>query len=127
MNSAVAAPTTVLSTWKTDGTPVATPVWAVAVGGHCYFTTPSNTWKVRRLARNPRVTVAPGTKRGEPTGPALDATAVRVEDRHECRGVERALIARHPVAHRMISLVTRLRRAETLVYRLEASVAGAGS
>jgi uncharacterized protein len=127
MDSAVGAPTTVLCTWKADGTPVATPVWAVMVGRTAYFTTPSNTWKVRRLARNPQVTVAPGAKRGQPTGPAIAAIATLVEDPNECRGVERALLGRHPVAHRVITLVTRLRRAETLVYRLEPADREAGS
>jgi uncharacterized protein len=120
MDAAIAAPTTVLSTFKADGSPVATPVWSVMVGGTAYFTTPSNTWKVRRLARNPQVTVAPGTKKGEPTGPARTAIAARVEDPNECRAVERALLDRHPVAHRVITIVTRLRRARTLVYRLVA-------
>jgi PPOX class probable F420-dependent enzyme len=127
MDAVIAAPTTVLSTWKADGTPVATPVWAVMVGDAAYFTTPSNTWKVRRLARNPRVTVAPGTKKGEPTGPSLTAIAARVEDPTECLAVERALLERHPVAHRVITIVTRLRRAKTLVYRLEPADGEAGS
>ncbi|WSF37079.1 PPOX class F420-dependent oxidoreductase [Streptomyces sp. NBC_01351] len=47
-----------LTTFRKDGTPVATPVWAVADGGELYVWTRTKTWKVKRIRNNGRVTVA---------------------------------------------------------------------
>ncbi len=46
--------------------------------GMGYFMTAADTWKVKRLASNPRVTVAPGTFKGEALGPAIEGTARRL-------------------------------------------------
>ena len=59
-----------LTTFKQDGTPVATPVWVVSDDGRRLLVwTGPNTWKVKRLRRNPRVVVSAsdfrGRKRGE--------------------------------------------------------------
>jgi len=54
------------------------PVGTVASEGKLYFMTAASTWKVKRLASNPRVTVAPGTFKGEALGPAIEGTARRL-------------------------------------------------
>jgi hypothetical protein len=55
-----------LTTFKRDGTPVATPVWAVALdGGKIGFWTSSGSGKAKRLARTARVTVQPCNARGQ--------------------------------------------------------------
>ncbi|MBT2481129.1 PPOX class F420-dependent oxidoreductase [Streptomyces sp. ISL-94] len=53
-----------LTTFRKDGTPVATPVWAVADGGELYVWTRSDSWKVKRIRNNARVTVAACDVRG---------------------------------------------------------------
>ncbi|MGW7333260.1 PPOX class F420-dependent oxidoreductase [Streptomyces sp. NPDC054840] len=53
-----------LTTFRKDGTPVATPVWAVADGGELYVWTRSDSWKVKRIRNNGRVTVTPCDMRG---------------------------------------------------------------
>ncbi|MGW6710708.1 PPOX class F420-dependent oxidoreductase [Streptomyces sp. NPDC054956] len=53
-----------LTTFRKDGTPVATPVWAVADGGELYVWTRSDSWKVKRIARDGRVTVVACDVRG---------------------------------------------------------------
>ncbi|MFJ4777121.1 PPOX class F420-dependent oxidoreductase [Streptomyces sp. NPDC088762] len=53
-----------LTTFRKDGTPVATPVWAVADGGELYVWTRSDSWKVKRIRNNGRVTVAACDVRG---------------------------------------------------------------
>ncbi|MFI7359816.1 PPOX class F420-dependent oxidoreductase [Streptomyces avidinii] len=53
-----------LTTFRKDGTPVATPVWAVADGGELYVWTRTETWKVKRIRNNGRVTVAACDVRG---------------------------------------------------------------
>ncbi|WP_327279394.1 MULTISPECIES: PPOX class F420-dependent oxidoreductase [unclassified Streptomyces] len=53
-----------LTTFRKDGTPVATPVWAVADGGELYVWTRSDSWKVKRIRNNGRVTVSACDVRG---------------------------------------------------------------
>ncbi|MFJ3924591.1 PPOX class F420-dependent oxidoreductase [Streptomyces sp. NPDC090022] len=53
-----------LTTYRKDGTPVATPVWAVAEAGELFVWTRTHTWKVKRIRNNPRVTVAACDVRG---------------------------------------------------------------
>nr|WSX49046.1 PPOX class F420-dependent oxidoreductase [Streptomyces sp. NBC_00974] len=53
-----------LTTFRKDGTPVATPVWAVADGGELYVWTRSDSWKVKRIRNSGRVAVVPCDARG---------------------------------------------------------------
>jgi uncharacterized protein len=71
--------TALLTTFRRDGRAVATVVGLSVHDGKAYFTTWSTTGKVKRLARNPEVTLAPSTRQGKPTGPALAGTAHRLE------------------------------------------------
>jgi PPOX class probable F420-dependent enzyme len=59
-----------LTSFKRDGTGIATPVWFVTDDGRLLVLTASDSLKVRRISRNPEVTLAPcsasGRVRGEP-------------------------------------------------------------
>ena len=70
--------TTILTSFRRNGTGVGSPVGTVASQGKLYFMTAASTWKVKRLASNPRVTVAPGTFKGEALGQAIEGTACRL-------------------------------------------------
>lgn len=74
-----------ITTYRRDGSPVATPVWVTGSGGRLYVWTGARTGKARRIRANPQVTLAPCTARGNPTGPAVPATAdvVALADRPE--------------------------------------------
>jgi uncharacterized protein len=55
------------TTFRRDGTPVATPVWSVPLGpGRLGFWTSSGSGKAKRLAHTSRVTVQPCDVRGNP-------------------------------------------------------------
>ena len=68
-----------LITYRRDGTPVPTPVWAAPADGLLYVRTERASGKVKRLRRDPRLLVAPCTVRGEPLGAPLEARAVVLE------------------------------------------------
>jgi len=68
-----------LETFKKNGEGVKTPVWFVLHNDALYVYTEADSWKVKRIRRNPRVRVAACTMRGAVTGPWLDATASLVE------------------------------------------------
>ncbi|MER6911960.1 PPOX class F420-dependent oxidoreductase [Streptomyces sp. NPDC000594] len=53
-----------VTTYRRDGTGVATPVWFALDGGQLHVWTNSESWKVKRLRRDPRVTVAVCDVRG---------------------------------------------------------------
>ena len=65
-----------LTTYRRDGTPVSTPVWFVEQEGRLFVTTGAESYKAKRLRRNPAAMVAPCTARGVPKG---DAIPVQVE------------------------------------------------
>jgi PPOX class probable F420-dependent enzyme len=70
-----------LTTYKRDGTQVSTPVWVVSDDGKRLLVwTGSNTWKAKRLRRDPRVLVAASDARGNAKGEALPGTARFVDE-----------------------------------------------
>ncbi|MET9568894.1 PPOX class F420-dependent oxidoreductase [Streptomyces virginiae] len=71
-----------LTTFRKDGTPVATPVWAVADGGELYVWTRSDSWKVKRIRNDGRVTLAPCDVRGrvEEGAPVVEGRARLLDD-----------------------------------------------
>lgn len=61
-----------LTTFRKDGTPVATPIWAVRDGADLVVWTVADSWKVKRLRRNPSVLVQACDARGKKTtGPEV--------------------------------------------------------
>jgi PPOX class probable F420-dependent enzyme len=111
--------TVLLTTYRRDGTPVGTPVHLVVDGDHAWFRTYDHAWKYKRLMRNPEVEVAPSTLRGQPTGPALHATA-HVVDGNDARTAARALGQRHPILHGwLIPWFHRLRGWRTVHFRVD--------
>ncbi|WP_433053264.1 PPOX class F420-dependent oxidoreductase [Dactylosporangium sp. CS-033363] len=57
-----------VTTFRRDGTPVPTPVWAARDGDALMVWTAAGSGKVKRIRRDGTVTVAPCTVRGKPTG-----------------------------------------------------------
>lgn len=51
---------------RRDGTPVPTAVWVVPFEDGYAFTTDADSWKVRRIANDPRVTIQASNVRGRP-------------------------------------------------------------
>jgi uncharacterized protein len=110
--------TALLTTYKRDGTPVATPVTVAVVDDRAYFRTWDTSWKAKRLRRNPEVEVAPSTARGEPRGEPVAATA-RLLSGSEERAARRALTRRSPVLQGvLVPLAHRLARYRTVHYEL---------
>jgi hypothetical protein len=71
-----------LTTFKHDGTGVATPVWFVTEAGKILIVTDAESYKVRRIRRNPSVTVAECTASGRLRRSPVSARAQRLP-RHE--------------------------------------------
>lgn len=108
----------VVTTYKRDGSAVATAVNVVVIGDHAYFRTWSTAGKAKRLRRDSRVTIAPSTARGKPTGPPIPATA-RLLGPDEVPPVRQALSKKYPIIQgRLVPLAHRLRHYDTVHYEL---------
>src|SRR5580704_16732333 len=65
-----------LTTFRRDGTTAAVPVWVVSDDGERLLVwTGADTWKVKRIQRDPRVLIAPADYRGRELGPHVEAQA----------------------------------------------------
>jgi PPOX class probable F420-dependent enzyme len=64
-----------LTTFKRDGTPVATPVWVVGQNGHLLVHTAAGSWKVKRIRRDSHVQVAPCSATGKVRAEGVDGEA----------------------------------------------------
>lgn len=101
-----------LESFRVDGSAVATPVWIAPDGAgseRLLVWTRTDSYKVRRIRRNPRVRLAECTARGKVTGPWSEGRAV-VLDLSENRRVGDRLIAKYGLQARIGLLLSRWRR-----------------
>lgn len=113
-----------LTTFRRDGTPVSVPVWFVQHGDGVYFTTHPNTWKVKRIAHNPRVEIGPCTMTGKPLGPAVPGRARRLDDPAQAADAKRILYEKYRPLVYLVEGFERLqkrigRHTERFMYEIE--------
>jgi uncharacterized protein len=88
-------------TFKRSGEAVPTPTWfGLGDDGNVYTHTFADSWKVKRIAREPRVLVAPCDPRGKPLGLAIEGHA-RVLPEAEWGRAERAIAANYGVGRKL--------------------------
>jgi uncharacterized protein len=99
-----------LTTYKRNGDGVATPLWLVGDGDHLVMWTPADTWKVKRVRRDPRVTLARCGRRGKVDAgePSVDGVAEVVDDAPEVSRIETVLRRKYGVEYRIVTLIERL-------------------
>lgn len=68
-----------LTTFKRDGTPVATPVWVAGDAGTLLVITEADSGKAKRLRNSGEVRVAACDMRGNVRGDSFDGTAVLLD------------------------------------------------
>jgi PPOX class probable F420-dependent enzyme len=97
-----------LTTFRKDGTPVATPVWLVRDGDILRVITQADSGKAKRLRNDSRVLLAPCDARGTLKGAQVEGTAV-LQDATETELTARLVEARYGLLGRL--LMWRSRRA----------------
>lgn len=112
-----------LTTYRKDGTPVATPLWAVADDGKLYVWTVTDSWKVKRLRRNPAVTVQPCDVKGTPHGAVVEGTG-RILDAAETERVRGLLRRKYRLFGPLVILGSTLRRGKSGTVGIEITPAG---
>jgi uncharacterized protein len=115
-----------LTTFRRDGTPVATPVWfARTAQDAVVVVTQADSGKVKRLRNDPRCTVAPCDVRGRTEVPAVAATG-RTLDGQAAADADRALARRYGLAWHLFGLAARLRRRDPASSRTHLVLTAAG-
>ena len=98
-----------LTTFRKDGTPVATPVWVARDGETLVVTTERSSGKAKRLRNSSNVLLAPCDMRGKLTGDAVDGTAELLDDAGTER-VSKLIGERYGLQFKLIYLVEKVRR-----------------
>ncbi|MEU1598137.1 PPOX class F420-dependent oxidoreductase [Streptomyces sp. NPDC005708] len=100
-----------ITSYRKNGTGVATPVWVVRDGDALGVWTTADSWKVKRIRARADVLVGPCDVRGNPTGDQVPAIAELTDAPATAR--YRQLIARkYGILGRLTLLGSRLRRGE---------------
>ncbi|QSB17477.1 PPOX class F420-dependent oxidoreductase [Natronosporangium hydrolyticum] len=122
MAELAAAKYVLLTTYRRDGRAVATPVWIVPFDGALGVWTVADSGKVKRIRREPAVTVATCDIRGNQPGPAYPARAEVLPAAASDR-VGRAVLAKYGLVGRLTMWGSRLRRgrAGTVGLRIQLS------
>lgn len=77
-----------LTTYRADGTGVATPVWLAREGDAIVIITKAGSGKIKRLRHDPRVSLAPCDARGRVTGPSAEGMAKLLDEARTSRVAE---------------------------------------
>jgi len=100
-----------LVTYRRDGTPVPTPVWAAPAGGLLYVRSERAAGKLKRLRNDSRLLVAPCTVRGKPLGAPFEARARMLAPAEE-PVAEAALAARYGLGRELFERTMDLLRVD---------------
>src|SRR4051794_19575166 len=99
-----------VTSFKRDGSPVATPVWFVSDRGRLFALTDRDSAKVRRMRRDPRVLVASCRADGKLRGEAFSARVEVLTVTADLDRVQRLLRHRYKVSYPAVMLMYRLGR-----------------
>ena len=99
-----------VTSFKRDGTGVATPVWFVADVRRLVALTDLHSAKVRRMRRNPRVLVASCRADGKLRSEPLPARVEVLTATPELERVQKRLSERYKISYRLVMLIYRLGR-----------------
>jgi len=100
-----------LTTFKKDGSAVATPVWVARDGQELVVITHATSGKAKRIRNNRHVVLAPCDMRGKVTGPSVDGMA-QLTDSTESEHIAAQIKRKYGLAYTAIGLLEKLRRRE---------------
>ncbi|MER5469844.1 PPOX class F420-dependent oxidoreductase [Streptomyces sp. NPDC002685] len=101
-----------ITSYRKNGTGVATPVWVVPDGAALGAWTVADSWKVKRIRNRADVLVGPCDVRGRPTGEQIAATA-EILDAAETARYRKLIARKYGLMGRLTLFGSRLRRGES--------------
>lgn len=99
-----------LITFRKDGTGVPTPVWAVPEGDALLVWTTADAWKVRRVRRDPWVSVQACDARGRKLHGPIAYGRAEIVTGADADAVRAAIVRKYGLMGRLTILGSRLRR-----------------
>ncbi|HLY50187.1 MAG TPA: PPOX class F420-dependent oxidoreductase [Solirubrobacteraceae bacterium] len=97
-----------VTSFKRDGTAVATPVWFVSDGERLFAFTDLRSAKVRRIHHNPHVLVASCRPDGKLRREPVSAHAEVLTEAADLERVQRLLLERYKISYRVVMVFYRL-------------------
>ncbi|MEV0224519.1 PPOX class F420-dependent oxidoreductase [Streptomyces sp. NPDC050704] len=101
-----------VTSYRKNGTGVATPVWVVRDGETLGVWSAEDSWKVKRIRNRGDVLVGPCDARGNPTGEQIPATA-EICDQDATERYRKLIARKYGVIGRLTMLGSRLRRGKS--------------
>lgn len=114
-----------ITSYRKNGTGVATPVWVVRDGDALGVWTVADSWKVKRIRARGDVLVGPCDLRGRPTGDQIPATA-EICDAPTSARYRRLIARKYGITGRLTLLGSRLRRGENGTVGIRVTLTPAG-
>jgi uncharacterized protein len=99
-----------VTSFKRDGTGVATPVWFVSDGRRLFALTDLHSAKIRRIRRNPHVLIASCRADGKLRSEPVPARAEVLTAAPKLERVQKLLIERYKLSYRIVMLIYRVGR-----------------
>jgi len=110
-----------LTTYRRDGSAVATPVNIAVEGDRAYARSWNRAGKAKRIGRNPRVELAPCTMSGKVTGPSMSARA-RIIEADEAKHAASLIARKHRILQGvLVPIWHKLRGFKTVHFELTAT------
>jgi PPOX class probable F420-dependent enzyme len=113
-----------LTTYRRDGTTVATPVWFAPAGRQLLIWTDARSGKVRRIRRDHRISVCTCTVRGRPSSQPAHGTAEFLNAEQSALA-QRRLRRRYCLAMRLYNAYGTVRRWQGQAAHIALTVSGA--
>lgn len=118
-----------LTTFKRNGDAVASPMWIIGEGERLLVWTPADAWKVKRIQRDPRVTVTPCGRTGKvpPGQSVVEGTAEVITDPREVARIEALIKRKYGWEFRLVTLIETIAvrgRKPRFIVRITPSKAG---
>ena len=98
-----------ITSYRKNGTSVATPVWVVRDGDALGVWTVADSWKVKRIRARKDILIGPCDLRGHPTGTQVPAVA-EIGDEATVARYRRLIVRKYGIDGRLSLLGSRLRR-----------------
>jgi uncharacterized protein len=102
-----------LTTFKKTGDGVSSPMWFALDGEKVYMTTRGQSWKVKRLKRNPNVKIGWSNGSGTIHGKLFSAKATVVEDQEEFQAAKKMLNEKYGLKKKLIDFGLRFAKDKT--------------
>lgn len=97
-----------LESFKRDGSGVRTPVWCADCDGKVVVFTAADSFKVKRVRRNPRVRVAKCDVRGKVLGPWHEGACIIVDDNAQQQRAYAALRSKYGFQMKLLDFFSKL-------------------